>query len=178
MSRQIRVNGQQHSATNHYLNVYGYIPMWVVVKVLSFGIVCELFDVLKTEDQTEIANIYHLKIADLVIYLPILANFRNLCAHEDILYNHQTQRAIENTRFHNQLNIPKMDGEYIYGKNDLFALIIIMKQMLQAEEFRLLIKEIAYEINILEGKLNVISINKVLDAIGFPINFSQIQNIQ
>ena len=34
MKRQIRVNGAQHSATSHYLKNYGYIPLWVVVKVL------------------------------------------------------------------------------------------------------------------------------------------------
>ena len=42
MKRQIRVNGSQHSATSHYLSNYGYIPLWVLVKVLSFGIVSEM----------------------------------------------------------------------------------------------------------------------------------------
>ena len=56
MKRQIRVNGAQHSATSHYLKNYGYIPLWVVVKVLSFGIVGELYTVMKREDQEEIAN--------------------------------------------------------------------------------------------------------------------------
>ena len=38
MKRQIRVNGSQHSATQHYVSNYGYIPLWILVKVLSFGI--------------------------------------------------------------------------------------------------------------------------------------------
>ena len=174
MKRQIRVNGSQHSATMHYINYYGFIPFWVVVKVLSFGIVCELFSVMKYEDQKEISDIYGISVDHLLTYLPILANYRNLCAHEDILYEHRTQTIIANTKYHHELNIPKMDEEYIYGKNDLFALIIILKSMLREEEFNLLIKEISYEEDILAGKLKVISINKVLDQMGFPQNFKEI----
>ncbi len=177
MKRQIRVNGKQHSATSHYIVNYGYIPLWIVVKVLSFGIVSELFIIMKRKDQEAISKIYNVSVENLTIYMPILANFRNLCAHEDILYNHKTQRSIPNTRFHQDLNIPKMDGEYIYGRDDLFALIIILRQMLGKEEFRLLISELSYEIDILAGKLKSIAIAKVLDAIGFPINFKEILNI-
>ena len=130
MQRQIRVNGGQHSATMHYINNYGYVPLWIVVKVLSFGIVSELFTILKPEDQQEIASIYKISPENLAQYFQIMANFRNLCAHEDILYDHRSQRIIDNTKYHSYLNIPRMNGEYIYGKDDLFALIIILKQIL------------------------------------------------
>ena len=177
MKRQIRVYGAQHSATSHYLKNYGYIPLWVVVKVLSFGIVGELYTVMKREDQEEIANIYDLSINNLLTYLPILSNYRNLCAHEDILYDHRTQKIIGDTRYHDGLDIPTTDGEYIYGKDDLFALIIILKQLLRPEEFRLLINELSYEIDILCGKLKVINIGKVLDTMGFPRNFREILDL-
>lgn len=174
MKRQIRVNGGQHTATTHYMSNYGYVPLWILVKVLSFGIVSELYTILKPEDQETIAQIYGISSNDLLVYLPILANFRNLCAHEDILYDHKTHKIIGNTKYHEYLNIPKLDGEYIYGKEDLFALIIILKFMLRKEDFVLMMNELAYEIDILEGKLNSISINKVLDAIGFPVNYKDI----
>ncbi len=177
MKRQIRVNGAQHSATSHYLKNYGYIPLWVVVKVLSFGIVGELYTVMKREDQEEIAGIYDLSINNLLTYLPILSNYRNLCAHEDILYDHRTQKIIGDTKYHDGLDIPTTDGEYIYGKDDLFALIIILKQLLRPEEFRLLINELSYEIDILCGKLKVINIGKVLDTMGFPRNFREILDL-
>lgn len=177
MKRQIRVNGAQHSATSHYLNNYGYIPLWVVVKVLSFGIVGELYTVMKREDQEEIANIYDLSVNNLLTYLPILSNYRNLCAHEDILYDHRTQKIIGDTKYHDGLDIPTTDGEYIYGKDDLFALIIILKQLLRSEEFRLLINELSYEVDVLCGKLKVINIGKVLDTMGFPRNFREILDL-
>ena len=174
MKRQIRINGGQHTATSHYMSNYGYVPLWIVVKVLSFGIVSELFSILKREDQIEIADIYGMDADDLLVYLPILANYRNLCAHEDILYDHKAQRKIDDTKYHRYLNIPIMDGEYIYGKDDLFALVIILKQLLREDDFVLFMNEMSYEISILEGRLHSISINKVLDKIGFPTNYKKI----
>ncbi len=174
MKRQMRINGQQHSATKHYQSNYGYTPLWVVVKVLSFGIVCELFTIMKKEDQIEIGEIYNISPSVLSIYLPILANFRNLCAHEDILYDYKTHRDIPDTAFHNILNIPKTDGEFIYGKDDLFSLVIILKKMLSDDEFKLLINELTYELDILDGKLKTIKIEKVLNIMGFPNNFKEI----
>lgn len=178
MKRQIRVNGEKHSATFHYINNYGYIPMWILVKLLSFGIVSEMFTILKPEDQISIAEYYDLDISVLANYLSILSNYRNLCAHEDIVFEHRTQRIVENTKYHRMLNIPITDGEYIYGKNDLFALIIIMKQMLSEDEFRLLVYEIGYELDVLDGKVDTIPQTKILDKMGFPENFREIVNIE
>ena len=174
MKRQIRINGSQHSATKHYQMNYGYVPLWIVVKVLSFGIVCELYTIMKKEDQIEISNIYNIDPNTLCTYLPILSNYRNLCAHEDILYDYRTQKPIPDNYLHRELEIPKQDGEYIYGKDDLFALMIILKRMLSKNEFKLLINEINYELDILEGKLKTIKIDRLLDAIGFPTNFTEI----
>jgi len=172
--RQIRINGKEHAATLHYLSNYGYIPMWILVKVLSFGIVSELYSILKLEDQRAIADNYHLDEETLSIYLSLLANFRNLCAHEEILYDHKTQREIPDTKYHELLDIPKKEGEYIYGKQDLFVLPIIMKQMLTEDEFRELIYEIGYEIDVLDGIVDVVPLNTILNKIGFPDNWREL----
>ena len=175
--RQIRVNGGQHSATIHYISNYGYVPFWVVVKVLSFGLISELFTVLKPEDQNEIADIYGVSVSDMLVYFPLLANFRNLCAHEDVMYDHKSQRIIDDTKYHAFLNIPKMNGDYIYGKDDLFALVIILKQLLREEDFTLMINELSYEMDILDGKIHTIEMDKILDRMGFPTNFREIARI-
>mgnify|MGYP003571393664 CR=1 FL=1 len=171
MKRQIRINAKQHTATLHYLTNYGYIPMWILVKVLSFGIISELYMILKYEDKKEIANFYGMDVEDLSIFLPIMSNYRNLCAHEDILYNYKTQRTIPNNKYHKGLDIPMVEDEYIYGKNDLFSLVIMFKYMLSDDDFRLLIYELGYEIDLLEGKIKSIEFNKILNDIGFPSNY-------
>lgn len=178
MKRQINVNGKQHTATSHYINNYGYIPLWIVVKVLSFGIVGELYSVLQKEDQEEIAATYDISVHDMIDYLPILANYRNLCAHEDLCFNNKTHKNISHTKYHDILNIPKnADHEYIYGVNDLFAIIIIMKQILKDEDFVLMMHEISYELDVLDGKVDTIEIVEVLEIMGFPTNYKEIVRI-
>ena len=174
MKRQIRVNGKEHAATSHYIQNYGYIPMWILVKVLSFGIISELYSILKADDQIKIAEVYDLDVETLSIYLSLLANFRNVCAHEDILYDHRTQRVIPDCKYHYLLDIDMTDEEYNFGKNDLYALVIIMKQMLTNSEFRELIYEIGYEIDVLDGKVDVVPLNQILNKIGFPDNWRDI----
>ena len=179
VKRQIRINGYQHSATSHYINNYGYIPLWVGVKVLSFGLMGELFSILKQEDKEEIASYYdNVGPEDLEDYLSILSNYRNLCAHEDILYNHITQKSINDSKIHQDLGIPKVDDEYIYGKNDIFALIIILKYVLTFSDFKMMMNEIQYEIDWLGSKLKSIDVQKILFRMGFPENYRQISYIE
>ena len=177
MKRQIKTNATVHSATRHYVSNYGYIPLWVLVKVLSFGIVVDLFSVLKKEDQYDIVELYGMELKDFITYLNILSNYRNLCAHEDIVYENKTQKFIEDSIYHRKLNIPMMDNEYIYGKNDLFALIIILKSLLKDEEVSKLVLEIDNALKNLEFNLRSIPIDKVLDRMGFPENWKDIESI-
>ena len=178
LKRQISINGYQHQATSHYINNYGYIPMWVGVKVLSFGLMSELFTILKSEDRKEIADYYNLSPDKIENYMSILANYRNLCAHEDILFNHETQKTIADTTFHLQLGIPKVDDEYIYGKHDIFALLIILKELLTTDDFKMMMNEICYEIDKLSSKLKVIDVSKVLYRMGFPENYKQLSYLE
>ena len=177
MKRQIRNNAVTHSATRHYVNNYGYIPLWVLVKVLSFGIVVELFSVLKKEDKYDITELYDIDLNVFTTYLSIVSNYRNLCAHEDIVYDNRTQKYIDDSIYHKKLHIPMMDDEYIYGKNDLFALMIILKSLLRDEEVDVLVKELETAINELSNSLKSISIDKILDKMGFPKNWEDIRDI-
>ena len=171
MKRQVRINGTKHNATLHYIKNYGYVPMWILVKVLSFGIVCELYSVLKKEDQIEIASVFNVSTEYLEDFLPILANYRNLCAHEDIMFDHKTEKVIPDTEYHEKLNIFKMDDEYIYGKNDIFAVIIMLKYLLRKDDFRIMLKEIDYEKELLDSRIDSIPIEKILDRMGIPKNY-------
>jgi abortive infection bacteriophage resistance protein len=178
MRRQIRVNGKQHTATLHYMSNYGYIPLWILVKVLSFGIVSELYTILKEEDQESISSFYGIDPSTLAIYLSVLSNYRNLCAHEDILYDHRTQRSIPDTKYHIEMGIEKNeDDEYKFGKNDLFSILIVLKVMLNDKDFHNFINEVSYEIDYLTGRVKTVSIESILDKVGFPDNWRDIRNI-
>ena len=177
VKRQVNINGRQHTATMHYLNSYGYIPMWVLVKVLSFGIMAEFYGILKIEDQQSISDFYSLSAEELEKYLSIISNFRNVCAHEDILYDHRTQKIIPDSKYHMELNIPKIDNLYESGKNDLFGLVIMLKALLRKEEFSEMIDEINNQINNLNQNVDVVPLSKLLKKIGFPKNWYDIKNL-
>ena len=177
IKRQIKLNGRQHSATLHYLSNYGYVPLWILVKLLSFGMINELYSILKPEDKLLIAEYYNLDVETLGIYIGLLSNYRNLCAHEDIVYDHKTQKEIPDTRYHRILDIPTMNDEYEYGKNDIYAVVIMLKQVLDERDFSSFIGEVSYELSLLDGRVEVIPQRKILDMMGFPENWEDITNI-
>ena len=175
MKRQIRINGEKHTATFHYMNKYKYVPLWILVKVLSFGLINELFGILKEEDKQEIAEVYKLDKDTLKIYIQLLSNYRNLCAHEDIVYDHKTQVYIDDTKYHSLLGLKKNDlGEFIQGKNDLFAIVIIFKQMLQKDRFRDFMKELNLSFSVFDNNVEIISNDVLLNKMGFPQNYMDI----
>lgn len=177
VKRQIRVNGRKHSATFHYMENYGYIPLWILVKVLSFGIMAEFYDILKLEDQEEISKFYNISSETLSVYLSLLSNFRNVCAHEDILYDHRTQRVIPDSKIHQMLNIAKDEDGYIYGKNDLFSLVIMLKVMLSKDDFDEMIIELNREVEKLDKIVNTVPLDTILNRIGFPDNWLEIKEL-
>ena len=75
------------------------------------------------------------------------------------------------------LDIEKVDDQYIYGKNDLFAVVIMLKDLLTEKEFIEFISELGYEIDILDGKINVVPLNLILNEIGFPNNWRDINKV-
>ncbi|HIU40192.1 MAG TPA: Abi family protein [Candidatus Aphodocola excrementigallinarum] len=178
IKRQIKLNGRQHSATLHYLSNYGYVPLWILVKLLSFGMINELYSILKPEDKLSVAEYYNLDVETLGIYISLLSNYRNLCAHEDIVYEHRTQKEIPDTRYHRELDIPMMNDEYIYGKNDIFAVVIMLKYMLTESDFTDFVNEVSYDLSLLDGRVSSVPQSKILDRMGFPENWEEISKIK
>ena len=175
MKRQIRINGEKHTATFHYMTKYKFVPLWILVKVLSFGLINELYGILKEEDQDEIASYYKIDKNTLKIYIQLLSNYRNLCAHEDMVYDHRTQVYIDDTKYHSLLGLKTNEfGEYIQGKTDMYAIVIIFKQMLQKDRFNEFMKELKLAFEVFDNNVNVISNEKLLDKMGFPKNYMDI----
>ena len=175
VKRQIRINGEKHTATFHYITKYHYVPLWILVKVLSFGLINELYGILKEEDKDEIASIYNMNSEDFKVYLGLLANYRNLCAHEDIVYEHRTQTYISDTEYHSKLNLRQNElGEFTQGKNDLFAVIIMLKKLLQKDRFNECMLEINAILNRFDEEVDIIKNDKLLSKMGFPNNYMDI----
>ncbi|MBR2786095.1 MAG: hypothetical protein IKD76_01095 [Clostridia bacterium] len=93
------------------------------------------------------------------------------------MYDHRVQRSIPDCIYHEKLNIEKFEDDYIYGKNDLYSLVIILKRMLSKEEFLEMIEEIHGEVAILDSKVDTVPLETILNRIGFPDNWYAIKEM-
>ena len=78
---------------------------------------------------------------------------------------------------HYLLQLPQIDEEYIYGKNDLFAVVLIFKHMLSRREFNSFVDEINKGLEELMCNINVLSSKVLLNKIGFPDNWLLLKDI-
>ena len=162
---------------NHYLVDYGFIPLWVLVNILSFGILSKFLELMKQNERIQISQHFNILENELIQYTKLLAYFRNLCAHDDRIYNVKVPKYlyIPDNIYHSLLKLPKLNSMYMYGKNDLFALFITLKVMLSEKEFNTLYNKINGRIISLSKNLNVVSIKDVLNIMNFPPNWQEIK---
>ena len=53
----------------------------------------------------------------------------------------------------------------------------MLKQLLTEREFNELITEISYEIEVLDGRVDTVPLNLILNKIGFPNNWREIEKV-
>jgi abortive infection bacteriophage resistance protein len=168
----------QHNAVTHYVTEYGYVPLWVLVNVLTFGNISKFYGVLKHQDRQSIAKQFGIADNVFLSYLKLMSLFRNICAHDERLYNTKTNIEIVSSTYHAGLNIPKdPNGKCVCGIKDLFALLICLKAFLpdrKRGEFSETIRQIDNEIEKLQSKIHTIDISEVLSSMGFPDNWKQL----
>lgn len=161
----------------HYMNKYGCVPFWVFVNCLTFGTVSRFYSLMKPAEQNSVAKYFGIKESSLIQYINIMANFRNLCAHDERLYNVRMDRTLNlpNTKWHSFIGISTNEqGRYEYGINDFFSLIIILRELLPRKEFNSFYVKLNGQIRILSLKLKSITIADVYKEMGFPPNWRKI----
>ena len=157
----------------HYLDSYQNIPLWVLVRILSFGKISKFYSLMKQKEQNAISRKYNLKITELKIYLQNLTLIRNICAHDEKLYDIKMRSRIFSTCYHEKLNIKK-NSKYQYATRDLFSIVIILKVLLEREQFNEFYAQIINYIEHLKNQLVTIEIDKVLYKMGFPRNYKKL----
>ena len=161
---------------NHYLQNYGYVPMWVLNNVLTLGNISRLYSIMKTEDRQNISKIFKILDTSMESFLHTLSIIRNFCAHGNRLYCIRTKRPLIDTDIHINLKISKNEAnEFVFGKRDLFSAVIALRYFLSGREFVRFQDELNGALNKLERKLNVIDKNSILSLMGFPENWKDIK---
>ena len=168
IQRQIANRCSDPSIT-HYLQSYGYIPLWVLNNILTFGTISKFYSLMLQQERQSISKIFHLSDNELESILFYISSVRNFCAHGNRIYCYRSRRPLGNMQLHIDLHIPLSDNnEYTYGKRDLFAVMIALKATLSKAEFRRMIKDIDLAIRNTCRNFKVLSQSELLDEMGFP----------
>lgn len=168
IQRQIASHSSDPSVS-HYLKNYGYLPLWVLNNVLTFGTISKFYSLMQVKERQEISKTFHILDNVLESALFYISSLRNFCAHGNRVYCYRSKNPLCNTSIHSMLNIPKSPtNEYMYGKRDLFAALIVFKLLLSKRDFRRLIKDIDIGIKNMMARITVLSETEILDSLGFP----------
>lgn len=161
INEEINHNYNIHSAITHYKDKYGYIPPFVLMKILTFGVTSRYYGLLKQKDRQEIAKYF--KISDKLLkqILKNLTNIRNIAAHSDRLFCFRDKYT---------LSFKIIDKNYTVKDNttNIYMMIKALKLVLTNDLYNEMIKRINNEIKILDSKLSSISINDILKIMGYP----------
>lgn len=163
INNEIEKDYNVHTAVTHYIDKYGFVPPFVLVKILTFGVASSYYGLLKQSDRQAIAKYF--KISDKLLkqILKNLTTIRNVAAHSDRLYNYTS-------KFY--LSFKLIDKNYIKSDNitNLYMVIRCMEKLLTKEQYEELYNSICEEIRKLGEKLESIEIDNITKIMGFPRN--------
>ena len=110
--------------------------------------------------------------------LNLLYRVRNVCAHNERLYDYKYRKGtISNTEIHAKLCIKKEKGQYIKGKNDVFAVVIVFRYLLERCDFIDFLNEFNKIFSELLSKTRMIQRQQMYKYMGFPDNWIEIKDM-
>lgn len=145
---------------------YNNIPFWILINCLTFGNLSKMYEYSNIKIKINIAKEFNIHNSQLESILKIMTKFRNVCAHNQRLYNYKTKNLNNRKNCIKNLTIHKIKNLNNIGKNDLFAIAICFKYLLKYDEFNIFLNELN---NILlDYKVNCSNLLKILKCMGFP----------
>lgn len=160
INNEIDKQNGKHPAITHYMSQYGFIPPFVVVKVLTFGQISRLYGLLKQSDRNEIAKKFNIPPKLLKQILINMTLIRNVCAHSDRLFSFHSKFLIS-------FNL--IDKNYkVYNSTNLYMLIRCMEIFLSKNDYKKMTNQINRECKKISKVIKSIDSNIILKIMGFP----------
>ncbi len=159
----------------HYIKTYQNVPLWVAMNALTFGQVSKMYQYVTSDVRTKISkNFDTLTEKQLHQFVTVVARCRNVCAHGERLYSFRIKESIPNMPLHDKMNISHKHGQYCNGKNDLFAVVVALRYLLEDEEFKAFKKNLLRMLNGILKECPHISKENLFSKMGFPGNWDKI----
>lgn len=160
VNKEIEDNYKKHFAIKHYKDTYGFIPPFVLTKILTFGVISRYYGLLKQADRQAISKRFKLSDKLLKQILVNLTMVRNISAHSDRLFCFCSKYYI---------SFKEIDEEYHTKGNftNLYMIIKCMQVLLKKDKFDEFEDLFNKEVENLKEKINSIDINDILKIMGF-----------
>ena len=187
---------QKNKSISKYLSTHTYIPMWVLVNLLTFGNISKLFQIQKLDVQTKVLNYFNidsfkehnpkLDVVNFSNILNILSVYRNICAHNERLYCYEIKMNIDDSFmkylsfFPEEASVNALKGtahklSQTERKNlnrrrkGVPTLLFALKLFLSPADFRKIKFSLNEELNKLKKKLPINAYDKLVKIMG--LNF-------
>lgn len=100
LDREAKKN-TDHEYVVYQRKTYGNVPMWVIMKTLTFGQMSKMYSFLTTSMKTKISiHFEHVSEKELIQYMKVLTLYRNVCAHNERLFSYKSRFDIPDTVLH------------------------------------------------------------------------------
>ncbi len=176
LARTLKDKMEIDGPVKHYMNEHRYVPLWVFVNYLTLGNVSHLYKILKPKDKEIICRrfsqnynknyqpIAKFKMEDtfLVSGIKIFNIIRNVCAHDERLYNIK----FSNTKV---IKLEKFLKFKYLNNYRLIAAIVYMKFLLPKEYFDNFYNDLFLLFDNYKEKLPKQIINDILIEMGINI---------
>lgn len=175
-----RQMSKHHQIVTHYMTEHGYIPLWVLVNVLTFGKIENFYKNMKPTDKTTVARQFNLHPNELAKFMHMLALARNKGAHDERFFDIKFRERIHTRSIKNfsSLGIARAsDGSYTYGTNDAFAIAIMFALLLSKSDLNEFISLMKSEFNKLQKQLHTIPSTDIMSIMGYPSTWTNLTQL-
>ena len=175
MLNMLAKQNKDHEYLIYQRNKYHNVPLWVIVNALTFGQISKMYEFLPQNMQGKICQDFeNVKKNEMIKYLRVLTLYRNVCAHNERLFSYRTYIDIPDTLLHKKLGISKNGSKYIYGKNDLFSVVIVFRYLLPKSDFIKFKSDLTRIFNKYQKQNSNLKLDALFDYMGFPANWKEI----
>ena len=159
---------------------HGYIPLWVLVNVLTFGKIENFYKNMKLTDKTVVARQFNLHPDELAKYMHMLALARNKGAHDERFFDIRFRDRIHTKSIRNFSSlgiIRAADGSYTYGTNDAYAIAIMFALLLSKSDLNEFISAMQTAFKKLQRQLHTIPASDIMSIMGYPTTWTNLTRL-
>ncbi|MEW5321325.1 Abi family protein [Geobacillus thermoleovorans] len=179
ISNEISKQSDRNNPISHYLDKHDGVPLWVLVKYLTLGNIQNFYICLDDSIQNKIAqdfaNSYrrdynssiHFTSDMLVNILKTATLFRNVCAHEERLYNFRLEKPARSRKISVALGIPIN----LLDKGNFFTMLSFLKLVIPRSDHKSLIRNLKHLFGHYSNQFSSVTFDEILNEMGFDPNW-------